>query len=132
MYKRQVPTEAASTTETLMSSTTEAPDTPDTLVNNTVYEVAGKALLVVYEPPVLKVRGNKPSEDVTYELTNHLHASIDERVLEVFRLIVKFKASDKTVTFSIQFEKFSKTIILLDLHQICFPNIWWTLGHEPS
>jgi hypothetical protein len=90
MYKRQTASESTST-EVPIPSTEETPE------ENSIYEVKGKGLLKVYEPPVLKIRGSKPGEDVTYELSNHLVVTSDERSDDVFKIIVKFKINENLV-----------------------------------
>lgn len=92
MYKRQAISES-STTE-IPTTTSGGGDEP--VVENLVYAAKGKALLVLKEAPVLKIRGNKSSEDVVYELNKHAIVSADERG-EVFRLIIKFIVNDKPV-----------------------------------
>jgi hypothetical protein len=88
MYKRQVDVQS---TTTEMPTTTPSGDEPET---NSVYAAKGKALLVTKEAPVLRIRGNKTSEDLVYELNEHAVVSADERG-EVFRLVVKFIVNEK-------------------------------------
>lgn len=90
MYKRQAPIETSTTTDIPLPTTEDPP------VENLIYAAQGKGLLVIYEAPILKIRGNKSSDDATYELSKHAHVSADERG-DVFRLIIKFLVNDKTV-----------------------------------
>lgn len=92
VYKREANYEP-STTET---PTTTAGDEP--VVENLIYAAKGKGILYTTEVPVLKIRGNKSSEDVTYLLGKHAIVTADERG-DIFRLIIKFIVPDKTVRF---------------------------------
>lgn len=87
------------------STTTELPlTTPagdDPVVENLVYVATNKAILYTTETPILRFRGNKSSEDVTYSLSKHALVAVDERIvenrIEKYRLIIKFITTDKPV-----------------------------------
>lgn len=103
MYKRQAINEYTTTTEI---PTTPSGDEP--VVENLVYAAKGKGLLVTAEVPVLKIRGNKSSEDVVYELTKHAIVSADERDNDRgknFRLIIKFIINEKPVKLTCMHSK---------------------------
>lgn len=92
IYKRQA----------ISDSTTELPSTapPDEpVVENLIYAAKGKALLYTTEVPLLKIRGNKSSEDVTYSLDKHAIVTADERG-DLFRLIIKFIVPEKAVSWN--------------------------------
>ena len=91
IYKRQAIPETTSE----LPSTTPAPDEP--VVENLIYAAKGKALLYTTEVPMLKILGNKSSEDVTYSLEKHAIVTADERE-GVFNLVIKFIVPEKTVS----------------------------------
>lgn len=69
------------------STTTEVPSTTpadDPVVENLIYEAKGKALLYTTQVPVLKFFGNKPADDVTYNLTKHAVVTVDERAGKIY------------------------------------------------
>lgn len=89
IYKRQA----------IPESTTEVPTTTpsdEPVVANLIYLAKGKGLLYTTEVPILKIRGNQSSEDVTYLLEEHAVVTADERG-DLFRLIITFIVKpDKT------------------------------------
>jgi V-type H+-transporting ATPase S1 subunit len=91
IYKRQATSES---TTTEIPSTTPSGDEP--VVENLVYEAKNKGLLYTTEVPILTIRGNKSSEDVTYSLDKHAIVTADERG-DVFRLSIKFIVPDNNV-----------------------------------
>lgn len=99
IYKRQANYE--STTEV---STTTPSDEP--VVENLIYAAKGKGILYTTEVPILKIRGNKSSEDVTYSLEKHAIVTADERG-DLFRLIIKFIVPEKTVSDKCVFGRFN-------------------------
>lgn len=94
IYKRQA---KADSTTTEIPSTTPSGDDP--VVENLIYAAKGKGILYTTEIPILKIRGNKSSDDVTYSLEKHAIVTADERNdSTVFRLIIKFIVPEKTVS----------------------------------
>lgn len=84
------------------SSTTESPPTTtpagdEPVVENLIYVAKNKAILYTNEAPILKFRGNKSSEDVTYALSKHALVTVDERETG-YRLIIKFITNDRPVS----------------------------------
>lgn len=116
--------------------TTPSPDEP--VVENLIYAAKGKALLYTTEVPMLKIRGNKSSEDVTYSLEKHAIVTADERE-GVFNLVIKFIVPEKTVS-SIKFalnscavnQSSTKFKYFLDSHQVYFPYFCWKVEFKPG
>lgn len=119
MKKRQAISES-STTE--LPLTTPSGDEP--VVENLIYVAKGKGILYTTEVPILKIRGNKPSEDVVYSLERHAIVTADERN-DTFRLIIKFIIPEKTVSVMIYdvCNTFITFHIFSDHSSICFSTI---------
>lgn len=83
------------------STTTEVPTTTpeaEPVIKNLIYAAKDKALLYTTEVPILKIRGNKSSDDVTYYLEKHAIVTADERDGN-FKLVIKFLVPEKSVSW---------------------------------
>lgn len=131
VYKRQANFE---------STTTEIPTTTpgdEPVVKNLVYVAKDKALLYTTIVPILKIRGNKSSDDVTYNLDKHALVTADERD-DLLRLVIKFIVPDKTVRYDYEFNYSSRYFdnlffyVFLDSYKVCVPKKNFRLVLERS
>ncbi|CRL07970.1 CLUMA_CG020835, isoform A [Clunio marinus] len=97
IYKREAKQDDV-TTE--MPTTTSSDDSTE---DNLIYSATGKGILYTTEIPILKIKGSKPSEDVTYSLQKHAIVTADDRQ-DIFKLIIKFIVPEKTITIRFCFQ----------------------------